>query len=117
MSEVSLDELRGRIEQRRFELEKLLLQLQDMQGDVKEARMDLNAATRDFNVAVAATKLKRKSPAKKKVDTGAAFHPTQQPESNPAQVDLEEAIAAEKDAMAAELDQPIEPVYRSPMVA
>ena len=106
MSEVSLDELRERIELRRKHLDALQQNLDNLKDDVKEARASVNDATRDFNVAVAATKPKRKSPTKK-VDTGAAFHPTQQPASNPSQVDLEEAIA----------DVDKQPDYRPAMVA
>lgn len=112
MSEVSLDELRKRIELRREHLDTLQRNLDDLKDDVRDARASVNDATRDFNVAVAATKPKRKSPTKK-VDTGAAFHVkgestyTPAPESKPSQVDLEEAIA----------DVDKQPAYRPAMVA
>jgi predicted nucleic acid-binding Zn-ribbon protein len=104
----SLDDLRQKIEDRRKSVDVFQKALDDLKGDLKEARVKLNNATRDFNVAVSETKSKRKT-SKKKVDTGTTFHP------EPKQVDLEDAIAREKAVTTAELDGIT--VYRVPMIS
>jgi phage shock protein A len=103
----SLDDLRQKIEDRRKSVDVFQKALDDLKGDLKEARLKLNDATRDFN-AVSETKSKRKT-SKKKVETGAAFQP------EPKQVDLEDAIAREKAVTTAELDGIT--VYRVPMIS